>query len=112
MDETAQFLKTLGKRIAVLRKQRGMSQEEFAEVSGKMINTISNIERGLSDPKITTLLALVHALGIDINSLFAQTVSQPLPEKGQEIVALIKNQDPHTLHVIEKQIKALLELRS
>ena len=48
MNETTQILKTLGRRIAQLRKQKGMSQEDFADVSGKMINTISNIERGLS----------------------------------------------------------------
>ena len=76
MTETTQILKTLGKRIATLRKQQGMNQEEFADVSGKMINTISNIERGLSDPKVTTLLSLTQALNVPVDVLFNDTGQQ------------------------------------
>ena len=32
MNETTQVLKALGKRIAYLRKQKGMNQEDFADV--------------------------------------------------------------------------------
>ncbi len=113
MTESTAILKTLGKRIATLRKQQGMNQEEFADVSGKMINTISNIERGLSDPKLTTLLSLAQALNVSVDMLFNDTEQQPideLPENVQAIVKLIKNQDNHTLRVIQKQIEALLEL--
>lgn len=115
MIESAQILKALGKRIATLRKQQGMNQEEFADVSGKMINTISNIERGLSDPKVTTLLSLAQALNVPIDSLFNdndQSQIEELPDNVQAIVKLIKNQDTRTLRTIQKQIEALLELIS
>ena len=72
MNETTQMLKNLGRRIAYLRKQQGMSQEDFAEASGKMINTISNIERGLSDPKISTLVSISNALNTSIEELFSE----------------------------------------
>lgn len=115
MDESTQILKNLGKRIANLRKQKGMNQEEFADVSGKMINTISNIERGLSDPKVTTLLSLAEALNVSVDMLFNNHEQQPfekLPENVQTIIKLIKNEDTRTLKVIQKQIEALLELKS
>ena len=115
MTESTEILKTLGRRIAVLRKQQGMNQEEFADVSGKMINTISNIERGLSDPKITTLLSLAKALNVPVYSLFNDSEQVPiekLPENVQAILEMIKNQDEHILKVIQKQIEALLELKS
>ena len=92
-----------------------MNQEEFADVSGKMINTISNIERGLSDPKVTTLLSLAQALNVPIDSLFNdndQSQIEELPDNVQAIVKLIKNQDTRTLRTIQKQIEALLELIS
>lgn len=114
MTETTQILKTLGRRIATLRKQHGMNQEEFADVSGKMINTISNIERGLSDPKVTTLLSLAEALNVSVDALFNDTERQPieeLPESVRAIVRLIKNEDIRTLKIIQKQIEALLELK-
>lgn len=114
MTETTQFLKSLGKKIAKLRKEKGINQEEFADISGKMINTISNIERGLSDPKITTLISISKALNISIEELFSDNEQEKcveeLPENIQIILNLIKNQDTRTLKTIQKQIEALLEL--
>ena len=113
MEDTTQFLKALGKRIAFLRKQKGMNQEEFADISGKMINTISNIERGLSDPKVTTLLSLAKALNAPISTLFDESAPTPPKDMSDELKAileLIKNEDSRTLKVIQKQIKALLDL--
>ncbi|MBP5698799.1 MAG: helix-turn-helix transcriptional regulator [Alphaproteobacteria bacterium] len=115
MTESTIILKTLGRRIAALRKKQGMNQEEFADVSGKMINTISNIERGLSDPKVTTLLSLAEALNVSVDSLFndnEQPPTEELPEAVQTILKLIKNQDTRTLKVIQRQIEALLELKN
>ena len=113
MNETTQILKTLGRRIAQLRKQKGMSQEDFADVSGKMINTISNIERGLSDPKVTTLMSISKALGISIDELFSETkqaqTTEELPSNIATILQILKKQDDKTLKVIQKQIEALLE---
>lgn len=114
MNETTQTLKALGKRIATLRKQKGMNQEDFAYVSGKMINTISNIERGLSDPKVTTLMSISKALDISIDELFLETKqeqpAEELPSNISEILQILKKQDDKTLKVIQKQIEALLEL--
>lgn len=114
MNETTQILKTLGRRIAQLRKQKGMSQEDFADVSGKMINTISNIERGLSDPKVTTLMSISKALGISIDELFSENkqtqTTEELPKNISTILQILKKQDDKTLKVIQKQIEALLEL--
>jgi transcriptional regulator with XRE-family HTH domain len=114
MIESTQILKILGRRIATLRKQKGMNQEEFADVSGKMINTISNIERGLSDPKVTTLLSMAQALNVSVDMLFNEESPQgveKLPENVLAIVKLIKNQDNQTLRIIQRQIEALLELK-
>lgn len=114
MNETTQVLKALGKRIAYLRKQKGMNQEDFADVSGKMINTISNIERGLSDPKVTTLMSIAKALDIPIEELFSETkqpqTTEELPNNIATILLILKKQDDKTLNVIKKQIEALLEL--
>ena len=114
MDESTQTLKVLGKRIANLRKQKGMNQEEFADVSGKMINTISNIERGLSDPKVTTLMSIAKALNISMEELFSENkqeqASKVLPQNIVAIIQILQRQDDKTLKVIQKQIEALLEL--
>lgn len=114
MTESEQILKNLGSRIADLRRQKGLSQEAFAEISGKMINTVSNIERGLSDPKITTLMSFSKALGISLGELFADGAyrqnEENLPEDVLVIIGIIKKMDKKSRRVILKQIQALAEL--
>lgn len=107
------FLKTLGERIAILRKQKGFSQEEFAEKSGKMINTISNIERGLSDPKITTLFAFSKALNVPVQDLLADisTNNTPHSDTLKAVIRLLEGQSERTQRTVLKQIEALLELK-
>lgn len=114
MNETTPILKVLGRRIAHLRKQKGMNQEDFADASGKMINTISNIERGLSNPKITTLISIAKVLNVSVEELFSETKQakhyEELSSEVSAILQILQKQDEKTLKVIKKQIEALLEL--
>ena len=112
MDETV-FLKNLGMRIAALRKERGLSQEEFADAAGKMINTISNLERGRTDPKITTLLALANTLNVSVQDLLEPCPTQPKPclKLLRRIIRMLEVQDERALKLILRQIQLLLEAR-
>ena len=55
---------TTGKKVQLLRQERGISQERLAEIVDVHKNTISNIERGLSDPSFQTLLRISEALEV------------------------------------------------
>ncbi|MBR3662657.1 MAG: helix-turn-helix transcriptional regulator [Alphaproteobacteria bacterium] len=111
MVENMLFLKRLGNRIAKLRKTKGFNQDEFAAVTGKMINTVSNIERGISDPKITTLQSFAQALGVSLGELTGEKCEEKekLSEQLQKIVSLLKDADVQTLKIVEKLIRALVE---
>ena len=63
MKESA-FLKKLGKRVAVLRKERGLSQDKLYLASGLSRRTIFFIESGRSNPKVTTILKIAKTLNI------------------------------------------------
>src|SRR5574344_1204764 len=63
------FIAHLGKKISRIRKLRGYNQFEFADKCGKMVNTISKIERGIGNPRITTLLDISNALDITLQEL-------------------------------------------
>ncbi len=111
----AEQLKSFGKRIATLRKSQGYSQEEFAEATGKMINTISNIERGLADPKFTTLNAIANTLNVNISDLFYDIpphVQNTLSDTTKNTIAVMDKLSPAVQQVALKQIKALSELKS
>ena len=63
------LLKLIGRRVANSRKLRNIKQRALSDSSGKMVNTISNIERGLVDMKISTLNNIAHALRIPLAEL-------------------------------------------
>ena len=58
----------IGQRIADLRKQRGMTQQDLADITGNQRNHISRIESGKYSVGFDTLQAIAEAIGgtIDI----------------------------------------------
>jgi transcriptional regulator with XRE-family HTH domain len=65
----AKLLKTFGRSVRRLRKQRGLSQESLAEVCGLSRNYISDIERGVRNPGLLALVALAKALRVTLREL-------------------------------------------
>jgi transcriptional regulator with XRE-family HTH domain len=64
-------LRTLfGKRLRILRKQRGFTQESLAEAISVSVDLISMIERGLRAPSFDTLERLATTLGVKVSDLF------------------------------------------
>jgi putative transcriptional regulator len=52
------------------RQRRGYSQEALARELGVSRQTIVNIERGLSEPKVLLAIAIAAVLGAKIEELF------------------------------------------
>ncbi|GHF85511.1 DNA-binding protein [Kitasatospora xanthocidica] len=65
-------------RLRVLRKQNRLSLEALAEQVGVTKSYLSKVERGLSDPSISTALKLAHALNVDVGRLFSDEVEPEL----------------------------------
>lgn len=64
-------LKTrFGRRIRVLRKRKGMTQEQLAEAADISVDFLSLVERGVNAPSFTTLERLADALGVPEKDLF------------------------------------------
>ncbi|MBX2874802.1 MAG: helix-turn-helix domain-containing protein, partial [Saprospiraceae bacterium] len=57
------------KQLPRLRKQRGLSQEALADLSGLSIRTIQRIEAGVSKPRAFTLKTLAEALEVELSEL-------------------------------------------
>lgn len=59
----------VGIKIAEIRKEKGLSQEQLSEMSGVSRVTIARLETGCSSPKLPTLKAIADALGVSIDDL-------------------------------------------
>lgn len=63
-------LAAFGKRVAAIRLQRNMTQDQLADKASLSIDTISAIERGRRWARLTTLHQLAKALRISTDELF------------------------------------------
>lgn len=61
--------KALGHRIADLRQQADLSQEELAHAAGMERRSIQRYESGRRDPRYTDLLLIAHALRVHVTDL-------------------------------------------
>ena len=55
--------KLVGQNVRRLREKKGLTQEQFAEVSGFSQQYISSLEHGRRNPTIITIYELANALG-------------------------------------------------
>ena len=59
-----------GKAVRELRKERGLSQEPFADLAGIDRSYMGHIERGEKNVTLTKIYQLTSALGITVLELF------------------------------------------
>jgi transcriptional regulator with XRE-family HTH domain len=64
------LLKTFGKRVAQVRKSRGVTQQELAEKIGMSVVAIAYIETGKRWARLGTLDKIATSLKVDIEELF------------------------------------------
>jgi len=61
----------VGLNFARLRRQKGFTQEQFAEASGFTQQYVSDLERGRRNPTVVTLFHLASALEVEPADLVA-----------------------------------------
>lgn len=69
MNHKDEPLKVLGQRIRQLRKQRSLSQEEFAHLAELDRSYIGQIERGERNLSFSNLYKIASALDLRISEL-------------------------------------------
>jgi transcriptional regulator with XRE-family HTH domain len=74
-DPWAEFAQALGRNVARAREAAGLSQERAAAVAGLSKYGLGLLEQGVqrpdnaANPKLRTLVALSHALGVELSDL-------------------------------------------
>jgi transcriptional regulator with XRE-family HTH domain len=64
-----QELKAFGVLLQEARKSKGISQEKLAELSDLHRTYISDLERGLRNPTLSTIVTLANALEVTASEL-------------------------------------------
>jgi len=69
MNEQRQ-MKAFGKRVAEVRKSRGVTQQQLAEAISMSVVAIAYIETGKRWARLGTLSKIAKALKVDVADLF------------------------------------------
>lgn len=72
----------LGKRLAALRKEKNLTQEELVEKSHVSVRTIQRIEAGEVLPRMSTVNILIGAMGENYESFQARASQSSEPQKA------------------------------
>ncbi|MBV8545756.1 MAG: helix-turn-helix transcriptional regulator [Acidobacteria bacterium] len=76
-------LKTLGSRIAELRREKGLTQEALAEAMGVSRNHVADIELGTRNTGVWSLLLVCQGLAVTPGALFEDFTAHALRRLGR-----------------------------
>ena len=101
----------LGEKIKRLRKQRGLTQEQLAEMVDISPRNLSNIEVGVSFVKAETLEKIIYSLNVSTEELFANEHIKTNHELICEIDRYVNKvkDDNRSLEKIYRILKCLFE---
>jgi transcriptional regulator with XRE-family HTH domain len=84
MDKTV--LKTIGRRIRDLRKQKNLSQEELGEIAGFHFSYIGGVERAEKNISLLNLQKIADGLAVPLHELFLYTKQQHYIKTDKDIL--------------------------
>ena len=105
---------SLGVSLKRLREQRGLTQEQLAEMIGKTGDGISQMERGVIAPSFETLELLAKALGVSVRDLFGVDEAETSPKRARLLADLmdsIRDMPMDDLEMVVKQVGLVAEHR-
>jgi transcriptional regulator with XRE-family HTH domain len=116
IDKTA-LAKHMGERLRALRRERELTQREFATRVGLSKEYYGRIERGRVLPSVETLYALACELDVCVSDILGEISQFLVDPSGKDPLALqrlavqLRRAPPETLKVIAALLKAVSRLR-
>ena len=87
-------LHQIGDRLFSIRKQYGMTQAEVAEAAGLSDRTYSEMERGIANMRIETVLRVCDALHITPDEILTES-DEPSSARKADLLARLDACSPH-----------------
>lgn len=100
----------LGKKIRQLRINAKLSQAELSEKIGMTEKNLSNIERGLQTPALTSFLKLLDTFNVSLSEFGLSNIESP-NETRNELIKEIYLASNSEIEVYLKIIKAIKSIK-
>lgn len=104
--------KSFGENLKKLRKQKGLSQAQLAEIIGMSAKNITKIETGKSFPRAENINKLLKLFNVSENVLFAGSEKLDIKQNSNKIEALkiINNASDKHVKIYLSMLKQLREM--
>lgn len=99
----------IGKQIQKLRKAKGYTQQQFAEMVDLSTNYFSDIERGKSFPRPEKLVAIMNALGCCSDDLFENVIDAGYKAKASRLTDMVEALSAENQQLVFELLDVLLE---
>lgn len=96
------ILVLLGKRIASLRSQKGLTQEKLAELVNYSPNHISKLESARTNPSFELLVNIANVLDVEFKDLFSFEEYENIDYIKQELKKVIQSSDNKKIKLLYK----------
>ncbi|MGI5906961.1 MAG: helix-turn-helix domain-containing protein [Candidatus Pararuminococcus gallinarum] len=80
----------VGKRLATLRQEKGMTQKELAKALGLSLNSVSLYERDLSQPSDETKIQIARLFGVSMDYLMGMSDRRKEDDVGEPVLLYCK----------------------
>ena len=94
MENEKSVERIIGERIQKLRRERGYTQQQFAEMIGLSNNYLSDIERGKSSARLDKLVAIINALECSADDVFSDVIDFGYKVKNSRLAERIEALPP------------------
>jgi len=102
------LLKSVGRRVRSAREELGLTQEELSERAGLHVSYVGQIERGLREPSLKSLLAVAEGLNLQIADLLSEAGEKEdglLRELRRAVGALKPPQQQEVLKIVRQVVQ-------
>jgi len=98
-----------GEAIQRIRKERGLTQEQLAEMAAITSNTVSRIERGQLIPALPTLVDICNALEIGTDSILAAYIKVDTPIRWSSLAEKLDGLELEKQDKIETLLSCMIK---
>ena len=99
----------LGNAVKEARTESKLTQEQIADMLDIDSRTISQIERGLGNPKLETLYPLIRLLNVDANTIFYSAPKTETP-KLDRLMRLVSTCTEYEAHELIRIVNDILNI--
>lgn len=101
---------TFGKRINQLRKNKGITSEQLAEICEVNAVHIRQIESGSRMPSLPLFMRICNALGTSADFLLGEALVNPvIPDSVDQLGKQLKHLSPNQIDMVNDIIKVMIK---